>query len=325
MSLRALRSGTRRSSSRRPFSAQGITPPLDDEWRAISERERRFDGRFVWVALTTSIYCRPSCAARRPRRQTVLVLPTAADAERRGYLSCARCHPDTDAAPASERGIAIALAYIHAHPNQSIQLRTLSDTVGLSSSYFQRLFTRLVGLSPRSYCEHRRLSRFKDLLRSGKGVSDAAYEAGYGSIRALYERASIGLGMSPATCRRGGDGARVRYSVLDSTQGPLLVALTDRGVCAVLLGSSDAALVSELSRQVPRATLIREGSPTAALRRTVRLCEPKAPLLPMLPVGVRRDVFQARIAGALLSAFSPYADRRAVEEGERDRSRRTVL
>jgi AraC family transcriptional regulator of adaptative response/methylated-DNA-[protein]-cysteine methyltransferase len=325
MSPRELRPGTRRSSSRRPSSAQEITPPLDDEWRAISERERRFDGRFVWVALTTSIYCRPSCAARRPRRQTVLVLPTAADAERRGYLSCARCHPDTAAAPASERGIAMALAHIHAHANRSIRLRTLSDMAGLSSSYFQRLFTRLVGLSPRSYCEHRRLSRFKDLLRSGRGVSDAAYEAGYGSIRALYERASIGLGMSPATYSRGADGARVRYSVLDSTQGPVLVALTERGICAALLGSCDAALVGELSRQVPRATLSREGSPTAALRRTVRLCEPEAPLLSMLPLSVRREVFQARIAETLMSTFSPGGDRRAVEEGQGDRSPRAVL
>jgi AraC family transcriptional regulator, regulatory protein of adaptative response / methylated-DNA-[protein]-cysteine methyltransferase len=292
------------STSRRPTVPRDDRPPADEEWRAIAARERRLDGRFVWVALSTSIYCRPSCAARRPRRSAVLVLPTAAAAERQGYLSCARCHPETDACPPSERKIAAALEHVRAHPDLAHRLRTLSELAGLSPSYFHQLFTRLVGLSPRSYCEYFRLGRLKDLLASGRRVSEAAYEAGYGSMRGLYENASAGLGMSPATYRSGASGVCVRYFVLDCALGRLLVALTDRGICTVRLGSSDAELVDGLSVEVPRATLIRESAPDARLTRAVRLSEPEAPLLATLPFDLRRDVFRARFVDTLSSLLS---------------------
>jgi AraC family transcriptional regulator of adaptative response/methylated-DNA-[protein]-cysteine methyltransferase len=289
----------RSAPPRRSTVTPDVRAPLDEEWRAIAARDRSLDGCFVWAAASTSIYCRPSCPARRPRRATVLVLPTAAAAERRGYLSCARCHPETDACPPSEGKVVAALTHIHAHPDQAHRLRTLSDLASLSPSYFHQLFTRLVGVSPRCYGEHCRLGRLKALLTDGRSVSDAAYEAGYGSMRGLYEKAAAGLGMPPAVYRRGADGVLVRYSILDCVLGRLLVALTDRGICAVLLGSSDVALVDLLSRQLPRATLMREGAPDAELRRAVRRSESEAPLLAALPIDLRRDVFRARFVEAL--------------------------
>jgi AraC family transcriptional regulator of adaptative response/methylated-DNA-[protein]-cysteine methyltransferase len=296
---------TRSAPSRRTAVTPDVRAPVDEEWRAIAARDRRSDGCFVWVAASTSIYCRPSCPARRPRRATVLVLPTAAAAERRSYFSCARCHPDSDACPPSEGKVVAALIHIHAHPDQVHRLRTLSDLARLSPSYFHHLFTRLVGVSPRYYGEHCRLRRLKDLLTNGRSVSEAAYEAGYGSMRGLYEKATAGLGMPPAVYRRGAEGILVRYSILDCVLGRLLVALTERGVCAVLLGTSDAALVDSLSLQVPRATLIRERVPDADLRRAVRRSESDAPLLAALPIDLRKDVFRARVV-EVLSAGSNF-------------------
>jgi AraC family transcriptional regulator of adaptative response/methylated-DNA-[protein]-cysteine methyltransferase len=274
-------------------------PPSDEEWLAISARQRRYDGCFVWVALRTSIYCRPSCAARRPRRPNVVVLRTAVEAERRGYCACARCHPETDAPPYPETRIAVALAYIHAHPERPVPLRTLSGEAGVTPTYFQQLFTRLVGMSPKKYCHARRLRRLRALLRSERSVADAAYAAGYGSSRALYEKASRRLGMSPATYKRGGAGTRVSYFLLHTRPGRLMVALTERGVCAVLLGRSDAELVAELSRQLPRARLIRGGRLADGVRRAIRRCEIEGPLLRALPVGLRCELFEARVASAL--------------------------
>jgi AraC family transcriptional regulator, regulatory protein of adaptative response / methylated-DNA-[protein]-cysteine methyltransferase len=161
------------------------------------------------------------------------------------------------------------------------------------------LFTRIVGLSPRSYCHSRRLTRLKALLRSEKSVSDAAYAAGYGSIRALYEKSSRELGMSPGAYRRGGDGMAVRYVLLDTRVGRLLVARTNLGVCTILSGGPDAELVEELSGELPAATLMRGGPPTATLRRAIRSCEVEKPLLLTLSDVLRRELFQAKVAKAL--------------------------
>lgn len=162
----------------------------------LSTRDSRSDGSFVWVALSTNIYCRPSCGARRPGRHRVLVPPGTADAERRGYSACRRCQPDTTAVSAGESGVVAALVYIRQHPDERITLEHLARMVGLSANHFQRLFTHALGMSPREYRDHCRLARLKDLLRSGASVADFAYGAGYGSIsrevpRAFLERQTV--------------------------------------------------------------------------------------------------------------------------------------
>jgi AraC family transcriptional regulator of adaptative response/methylated-DNA-[protein]-cysteine methyltransferase len=271
----------------------------DQDWLAISTRDRRSDGRFVWVALSTYIYCRPSCGARRPARRRVVVLPTAVLAERQGYSACRRCRPEATTLSGAEASIAVALAYIRTHPDSTVTLRSLSRVVGLSPNHLQRLFTRVVGMSPRDYRDHRRLARLKELLRDGTAVTDAAYAAGYGSIRALYEKGSRNLGMTPATYRRGGAGARIRYAIFDSSNGRVLVADTDLGLCTVLVGERDQSLVAEISRELPEATLICELDPPAAWGATVRACAPADPLLSTLPFQVRRDIFRARMMKVL--------------------------
>jgi len=270
-----------------------------DEWRAISTRDRRSDGTFVWVALATNIYCRPSCGARRPDRRKVLVLSTASDAERRGYSACRRCRPGTTSLTSAETAVTIALHYIQNHFAEAITLRRLSRVVGLSSNHFQQFFTRIVGVSPRGYCDHCRLARLKELLRSGTSVADSVYAVGFRSIRALYERGARSLGMTPATYKRGGEGVRVRYATLDAALGRVLVASTEVGLCAVLLGDNDDVVVGEISRDLPRASLAREVAPPPLWRAAVRNCDTEDPVLSRLSLRVRREILRAKMTKAL--------------------------
>jgi AraC family transcriptional regulator of adaptative response/methylated-DNA-[protein]-cysteine methyltransferase len=268
--------------------------PTDESWRAVVLRDRRSDGRFVYVALTTSIYCRPSCPARLPQRKRVLILPTAAEAERKGYIACRRCHP-ASMAPA-ERSIQLALEFIEARLDHPVTLRSLSQVSGLSPNHLQRVFTRIVGLSPRAFGNFRRLSRLKSLLRRGVAVSGAAYEAGYGSLRALYERVGRGLGMTPAAYRRGGEGACIRYALAKVTLGHALVAATQTGVCTVSLGPHEDALVSDLAKEFPAAAaLSREAPIPPTWLQALRAADREDPLLLRLDQNARREVFQANV------------------------------
>jgi AraC family transcriptional regulator of adaptative response/methylated-DNA-[protein]-cysteine methyltransferase len=268
--------------------------PTDAAWHAVSLRDRRSDGRFVYVALTTNIYCRPSCPARLPQRDHVLILPTAAEAERKGYIACRRCHPDS-ITPA-EKSIQIALEFIEARLDHPITLRSLSQASGMSPNHLQRVFTRIVGLSPKAFGNFRRLDRLKSLLRSGVPVSGAAYEAGYGSLRALYEKAGQGLGMTPAAYQRGGEGACIRFALAEVTLGHALVSATQAGVCTLALGAHEDALVRELANEFPAAaSLLREAPIPPAWLQALRRAEREDPLLCRLAQNTRRDVFQANV------------------------------
>src|ERR1700722_5047772 len=210
----------------------------DVDWNALVTKDRHSDGRFVYAAVTTDIYCRPSCPARNPQRGNTLIFVTATEAERQGYAACLRCYPNS-LTPA-EKSIKAALDYIEAHLDQTITLNTLSQVSGLSPHHLQETFKRIVGLSPKAFCDARRIARFKQHLRAGQSISNACYEVGYGSSRALYEKTRKGLGMTPSVYRHGGKGIHIRYTITDSPLGSALVASTEQGVCTVLLGEDDA-------------------------------------------------------------------------------------
>src|SRR3984957_1909346 len=208
------------------------------DWRAVVKKDRRYDGKFVYAAVTTRIYCRPSCPARNPHRRNTLIFLTATQPERQGYISCLRCHPSS-LTPA-EKNIMAALDYIEAHLDQTITLNILSQVSGFSPHHLQETFKRIIGLSPKSFCDARRITRFKQHLRAGQSISDACYEVGYGSSRALYEKTRKGLGMTPSVYRHGGKGIHICFSITQSALGSTLVASTEQGVCTVLLGEDDA-------------------------------------------------------------------------------------
>lgn len=225
-------------------------------WGAVVARDRTQDGEFVFAVRTTGVYCKPSCASRRALRENVEFFADPVAAESAGFRACKRCDPRaTDSAV--DRTIAKARAYLDAHVDEKPSLGALSKAVGMSPSHLQRTFTREVGVSPRQYSAALRAERLKLHLRSGATVSRATFDAGYGASSRAYQAATEQLGMTPGAYRRGGKGVHIRYLTTKTVVGRLLVAATERGVCAVTLGDDDATLEIILNSEYPEATFSR--------------------------------------------------------------------
>jgi AraC family transcriptional regulator of adaptative response/methylated-DNA-[protein]-cysteine methyltransferase len=276
-------------------------PALPDDstaWRAVQQRDRRFDGRFVYAVSSTRIFCRPSCSSRRPTQANVEFFRSASDAERAGYRACKRCRPTSTQAPMIERAVARAAAFLASHAGGPVTLAALSREVGVSPSHLQRAFKRALGVSPREYHDAERRRRLAARLRKGDTVSQATYEAGYGSSSRVYERASSAMGMTPATVGKGGAGERIQFSIVDSPLGRLLAAYTERGVCAVAIGDDDAALERAFRADFPRARILGSGPVVhewiAAIVRSL-----DGDFSSAIPVDARGTAFQRRVWNAL--------------------------
>jgi AraC family transcriptional regulator of adaptative response/methylated-DNA-[protein]-cysteine methyltransferase len=225
-------------------------------WNAVVARDASRDGSFVFAVKSTGIYCRPSCPARRPRPEQVSFFQVPEAAEREGFRACKRCHPRS--ARASDPRIDLVRQICRAieeHDEEPRTLKTLSDETGVSTHHLQRTFKEVMGITPRQYAESLRLKRFKANVKGGSSVTDAMYDAGYGSSRALYEKSSARMGMTPATYGRGGRGMRILYTIADCSLGRLLVAATARGVCSVALGNTDIDLTAALFAEYPHASI----------------------------------------------------------------------
>ena len=245
--------------SKQRSTQSGVTADNDTLWQAVLKRDARFDGRVFFAVRSTGIYCRPSCPARRPRREQVVFFRVPEAAESAGFRSCRRCRPRSAAMtdPQVEM-VRRACAYIESHLDESPGLEDLSSQTGVSPYHFQRVFKRIVGITPRQYASAFRLSHFKTSVKKGGTVTSAMYEAGYGSSSRLYEGAPAQLGMTPADYRRGGEGVQIHYTIAGCSLGRLLVAATTKGVCAVRLGDSDAALEANLISEYPAAEVNRD-------------------------------------------------------------------
>ncbi|HQR18788.1 MAG TPA: Ada metal-binding domain-containing protein, partial [Gemmatimonadales bacterium] len=211
---------------------------LDDarRWDAVVRRDPSVADAFVYAVRTTGVYCRPSCPSRRPRRENVSFFDGAREAAAAGFRPCRRCRPGpaaigSPAGPGAE-AVGRAVAYIQARPGAVPPLAELARAAGSSPAQLQRNFSRLVGVSPRAFAQALRRERLKTALRRGDSVSRAGWDAGYGSSRQLYEQGADALGMAPASYRAGGEGLTLRYTVIRTPAGPLLLAATDRGLCA---------------------------------------------------------------------------------------------
>jgi AraC family transcriptional regulator of adaptative response/methylated-DNA-[protein]-cysteine methyltransferase len=279
------------------------TPVSDSEaWRAVEQRNARYDGQFVYAVASTMVYCRPSCPSRRPSRANVSFFADCDDAERSGYRACLRCQPRRDESDSpSERAVQAARAYLDHHAGRQVPLAELASHTGLSVSHLHRSFKRLVGMSPKAYQDAKRLSLFKSRLRAGDTVSRATYEAGFGSSSRVYERSDAMLGMTPASFRRGGAGVHITYTIAEAPIGRVLVATTPRGVCAVELGSSDAAVERALRADFPHATLERNDEPGRTWVRAVleRVRRPRQSSGDGIPLDVDGTAFQMRVWKAL--------------------------
>jgi AraC family transcriptional regulator of adaptative response/methylated-DNA-[protein]-cysteine methyltransferase len=270
-------------------------PDPETAWAAVLKRDARSDGTFVYAVSSTGVYCRPSCASRRPRRERVSFFAGGAQAEAAGYRACLRCWKDNGAAERVER----ARRYLDAHADERVTLQQLGRVAGLSPFHLQRTFQRVLGMTPKAYASARRTERFKKSLKSREDVTTAIYDAGFGSSSRAYESADQRLGMTPSAYRRGGQGMGIRYALVDSPLGRLLVAATERGVCSVALGDHDDALLRELRREYPRA----EVEPATdglrqAVAAVVQHLEGRSPEL-QLPIDVTATAFQWRVWKAL--------------------------
>ena len=233
-----------------------VMPPDDAIWAAVVAHDAARLGRVVYAVTTTGVYCRPSCPSRRPLRANVRFFATANEAEAAGYRACKRCRPRAGATSA-EHKISQARTYLEAHADEPLTLADLAQVVGMSSHHLQRTFKRMVGVSPKQYVAALRADRLKTHLRAGATVSRATFEAGYGASSRAYDAAADRLGMTPAAYRRGGQGVRIRFMTAQTAFGRLLVAATDRGVCAVTLGDDDTQLERALADEYPNATRSR--------------------------------------------------------------------
>lgn len=270
------------------------------QWRIVLARDRRFDGAFVYAVRSTGVFCRPSCPSRRPRRSMVRFYPIPEAAQAAGFRPCRRCQPTRAAAP--DPAVALVREVcrtIDSQPDAPADLTRLGRQVGRSPHQLLRVFRRVLGVSPREYRDARRLARLKTSLKQRRHVSPAIYDAGFGSSSRVYERAAAALGMTPATYGRGGKGAAIRYTVVGSPLGALLVAATHRGVCRISLGDSAAPLERDLRAEFPAASIAADAKGlTAWVHAVLRHLEGRAPHLD-LPLDIRATAFQQRVWTAL--------------------------
>lgn len=271
-------------------------------WTAVETRDRAADGCFVYAVRTTRIYCRPSCPSRRPRRDRVEYFPSPKMAAASGYRACRRCRPDAPAngaAPGTDdvRRVCEAVAR---RPDVDWTSARLARAGGLSVSRMQRAFRRTLGLAPRDFVAACRRRRFLDAVRAGSRVTDAIYEAGYGSPSRVYGSMAL-PGMTPATYGRGGQGARIRWATAASPIGRILVAATDRGLCFVEVGRSDDELLRGLRREFPEAAV--DDRPSRGLyafaEAARRVAMAGTPAAQALPVDIRGTAFQWKVWQAL--------------------------
>ena len=292
---------------------QQVPSGLDMRWKALASRDAAADGTFVYAVTSTGVYCRPSCASRRPRADRVRFFDTPMEARHAGFRACKRCRPDTvGLAHPGIDAVLRASQYLAAHADQTVTLDHLARIASMSPHHLQRRFKAIVGLSPREFQSAVRAGKLRTSLRDGRDVTTAIYEAGYGSPSRVYEAAPTGKGMSLSAYRKGGVGMRITYSTITSPIGLVLIAATENGVCAVKIGSSETLLANELKREYPAADVEASDTPRSewvkAIARHLRGDEPALDL----PIDVQATAFQWKVWRALQRI--PYGETRAYAE-----------
>jgi AraC family transcriptional regulator of adaptative response/methylated-DNA-[protein]-cysteine methyltransferase len=284
----------------------------DPRWASVAARDPAADGRFFYSVRTTGVYCRPSCAARVARPENVEFHATAAAAERAGFRPCMRCRPDQPARAEQQAAQVAELCRFIEAAEQAPTLGELAQRAGLSSHHLHRVFKAVTGLTPKAYAAAHRARRVRRELSRSDTVTDAIYDAGYGSNGRFYERSNELLGMTPTAWRAGGADTEIRFAIGECALGAILVAQSARGVCAIALGDDPDALARELQDQFPNARLI--GGDVEFEQRVARVVGfVEAPRRGLdLPLDVRGTAFQQRVWQALrdipVGAIASYSE-----------------
>jgi len=214
----------------------------------------------IYAVRTTGIYCRPSCPARAPKPENVILFDSTGAARKAGFRACKRCRPDGDTR--AEEAVKRAIAFIESHLDDDLPLARVAGAAGMSPTHFQRVFAAATGASPRMYVATRRSESLKSRLKRGDTVLDAAHNAGFSGQKQAYTHANGALGMSPGKYRRGGTGESIVYTIEATKLGKTLIATTERGIAAIGFGDKATSLIADLRAEFPKATIAEVNSST---------------------------------------------------------------
>ncbi len=266
----------------------------DVAWAAFSARDRSFDGRFVGAVTTTGIYCKPSCAARHPKRENVTFHADAAEARAAGFRACLRCKPDE--VGRDRDAVAAAVALIESREDAP-NLESLAAHVGYAPHHFHRLFKRDMGVTPAAYARAIRARRAEAALDGAGSVTDAIYAAGYSGPSRFYAETKGRLGMTPSAWRNGGADVTIRWAVADTSLGKMLLAATDKGICRLSFDEDE----SELNARFPRATIEAGDAAMAALVASAVAAVNDPAHMPALPLDIAGTAFQQAVWQQLMA------------------------
>jgi AraC family transcriptional regulator of adaptative response/methylated-DNA-[protein]-cysteine methyltransferase len=280
------------------FSEEAVTTTTntsDRRWQAVLDRDRSLDGTFVFGVSSTGVFCRPSCPSKRPRRENVSFFANAAAAQQAGYRACLRCRPKAVDGDPQSAFVRAVCRYIEQHIEDRLTLSSLAREFRRSPFHLQRTFKSVLGVSPKAYIDACRLRQVKQNLQAGHSVTASLYAAGYGSSSRLYERTATQLGMTPEKYRRGAVAAVVRFTIADSPLGRMLIAATDKGICAIQFADSDDELQQGLMREFPFATRKRDDAALAQWRVSLSQLMQGLEVPGSLPLDIRATAFQRRV------------------------------
>jgi AraC family transcriptional regulator of adaptative response/methylated-DNA-[protein]-cysteine methyltransferase len=282
----------------KPATTQSVSPTAVTEarrWQAVTDRDSALDGAFVFAVSSTGIFCRPSCPSKRPRRENVSFFERPVEAEQAGFRACLRCRPKAIDGNPQAALVRSVCRYIEQNIEDRLTLGWLAREFRRSPFHLQRTFKSVLGISPKAYMDAVRLRQVKHNLQSGHSVTTSLYAAGYGSSSRLYERTAGQLGMTPEKYRRGAVAAVVRYTIADSPLGRMLIAATDKGICAIQFANTEAELQQGLMREFPFATRRRDDEAMSDWHDKLKRLIVGEETHPSLPLDIRATAFQRRV------------------------------
>jgi AraC family transcriptional regulator of adaptative response/methylated-DNA-[protein]-cysteine methyltransferase len=288
-------------TERRTSKAQTI----HGQWRQVLERDLKADGKFYYAVRSTGVVCKPSCPSRRPTRENVQFFPTLDDALNAGYRTCRRCEPErTSPKPDPQAKLVAQVAkHLREHTEERQTMSEIARSAGVDRLVLMRAFRRVLGVSPAQYARTQRMERFKRKMRRPEmTVTEAIYDAGFGSSSRLYENSNSQLGMTPSEMKNGATGITVRYATTKSPLGRMLVAATEKGICAIAFGDDGMDAATTLRSQFPNAKLVPESATTGWLADAVAYVASQMsehPQAAAFPLDVRATAFQQRVWKAL--------------------------
>ena len=272
----------------------------DERWEALVRRDPQAGGEFVYGVLTTGVYCRPKCASRLPNRENVRFFKTSKEAEQAGFRPCKRCKPESTDWKQPQTSAVLKACRMIAEADAPLSLKELAHAAGLSLFHFHRLFKKIVGVTPKQYAMEKRASLVREHLQEDATITQTMYQAGFGSSSRFYEKATATLGMKPSTYKNGAQDMRIRFAIVPSWLGLVLIAATAQGICAIDFGNTPETLKQGLHRRFPKAEF-QDPDPnfTAMIAQILTFLEGPHRGRLDLPLDVRGTAFQRRVWLAL--------------------------